>query len=335
VTRSRTRLASVPVLLAVGLGCLLLPTPQPAAAGWGSGKGNPPSQTQPVSETVTSDSGQCRIYGSSSGFGLLCSAAGRGRTLAKMFRDAGIQLDGNSTFCWHDPDLPDGFRPDRPTSGPGQWWLQTCLSFPQGAIARANATLRYEYVFLAPGDADVLTGQQASVVARATGRGQMPFLQVQTSPVSSPRVAQDVAFSMLCDDGVQCSDTPAGRVISTPRLTVGGVTMHAELVGLRVLPMGAGRPDEEITCTGGGLPRTAAELDQGAEDDPRVCRYRFDRSSNSAGAGLRGDRYPTQVTAYWQIWFDDGSGAEPLGDPFEKTTITSIRVTEVQTLVVS
>jgi hypothetical protein len=325
------------VLLAVGLGCLLLLSPGTAAAGWGTGKGNgpPASATQPVRDTVTpggAGTGTCRIYGSSSGFGLLCSDAAAGRTLAQLFRNAGIDI--SRPFCWDDPDLPDGFRPDRPTTGPGRWWLHTCLSF-DGAVVRSNANLTYEYRFLAPGSERVLTDLEEGVLDQVTGRGQMPFLQVQTSPVSSPRVAQDVAFSMLCDDEVQCSDTPAGRVITTPSLTVGGVSMQAELVHLRVLPMGVSRPGEEVNCTGGGLPRTAEQLDQGPDDDPRVCRYRFDRSSNSAGAGLRGDRYPAQVTAYWQISFDDGSGPQPLGLPFEKTTVTSIRVTEVQTLVVS
>jgi hypothetical protein len=296
----------------------------------------PQSTDKPQRETarpVSQPTQTCRIYGSSSGYGLLCSNAAVGFTLAKLFEDAGI--DTSEEFCWDDPELPDGFEPDKPMAGPGRWWLHTCLSFDGDVVSRTNANLTYEFRFHAPGAEDELSPQQRDAIERVTGRGQIPFLQVQTSPISSPRVDQDVAFSMLCDSKVTCSDTAGGRRVTTSPLTVGGVTMHAELVHLRVRPEGAARPEREVNCTGAGLPRTAEQLDSAADDDPRVCRYRYERSSNDAGGGERGDRYPALVTAFWQIWYDEGTGPRPLGLPYEKTTVNSIRVTEVQTLVVS
>lgn len=328
---TRPRGQALTALLAAA--AVVLPAAPASGDGFGGRKGPPATASGPQRGTAqpAGGSGTCRVYGSSSGFGLLCSDATAGRTLEQVLRSAGI--DTSRPFCWDDPDLPDGFEPDRAAPGPGRWWLHTCLSF-DGAVVRANARLTYEFVFRAPGAEDVLTGPRVAAIARVTGRGQIPFLQAQASPLSSPRVGQDVAFSLLCDGDVLCADGPGGRTIRTPALRVAGVQMWAELVHLRVLPEGGAAPSRAVDCTGGGLPQTAEELDRGAVDDARVCRHRYDRSSDDAGGGTSGDRYPARVTAYWQIRYDDGSGPRDLGLPYEKSTVNQIRVTEVQTLVV-
>ncbi|MBC7680283.1 MAG: hypothetical protein H7233_15030 [Pseudorhodobacter sp.] len=295
----------------------------------------PPVTKEPQRRTVTPASvptSTCSVYASSSGFGMLCSNGLAGQTLAFRLKQAGINSD---KFCWDDPELPDGFDPagqGAQPEGPGRWWLRTCLTF-EGAVVKSNARLSYEYVFHTPGSERRLTIEEKEVIDSVVGRGQIPYLQVQTSPISSPRVSQDVAFSMLCSAKVICTDTPQGRRIETPRVDVGGVVMHAALVHLQVLP--EGKPSTKVDCTGGGLVRTAAELDEGDPQDPRVCRHAYDRSSDEAGAGTRGDRFPAQVTAYWQVFVDDGNGPVPFRDAYEKTSTNLVRVTEVQTLVVS
>jgi len=274
----------------------------------------------------------CQLYGSSSSFGLLCSDAVAGKPLAQSLSEAGVVFGSDGEFCWDDPDLPDGFLSPDPAKGPA-WFLHTCLTFAGGPIVSSNAQVSYAFEHREPGTETTLTGPQQTVIDSVLGRGRIPFLPVQTSPTGSPRVGQDVAFSALCGDArLECSGAAQGR-IETNRLAVGGITMWAELVHLQVEPLGAGSP-ERIGCTGAGLARTAEQLDA-TDDDPRVCRYAYDRSSNGAGAGERGDRYPSQVTAFWQIWFDRGTGPERLGATYEKTTVNQIRVTEVQTLVVS
>lgn len=335
--RRRQRLATTTVSLLMSGVVLAALSPAPAlAAPYDEPASTPPKSTsEPQRGTAAPASAPtqtCSIYGSSSGFGLLCSGGAAGKTLAQLFREAGVDLD--KPFCWDDPNLPDGFVPERQADGPGRWWLYTCLSF-DGAVLKSNARLSYEYRYHRPGNERELTDTERPVIELVTGRGQIPFLQVQTSPVSSPRVDQDVAFTLLCDGKVRCSDTPEGRRIVTPELQVGGVTMFAELVHLRVLPEGASRPGRAVDCVGGGLERTAEQLDREAENDPRVCRWSYERSSNDAGGGTRGDRYPARVTAYWQIFVDEGAGPRPFGDTYEKTTANQIRVTEVQTLVVS
>ena len=333
---SRLRRVAVTVLAAVALATA--PGGSASASPFKDGPSSPPPVADgPQRRTVTPTPVRtCQVYASSSGFGLLCSDAGAGQTLAVQAGLAGI--DTSRPFCWDDPDLPDGFDPQgqgAQPDGPGRWWLHTCLSFDGGVVVKDRARLSYEYRFLAPGVEDELNAAEQAFVTRVTGRGQIPYLQVQTSPVSSPRVEQDVAFSMLCSPKVTCRDTPQGRRITTPELRVGGVVMHAELVHLRVLPEGPGRPDITVDCEGAGLPQTAQELDRGAMNDPQVCRYSYARSSDGAGAGSRGDRYPAQVTAYWQVFVDDGSGPVPFRDTYAKTSTNLIRVTEVQTLVVS
>ena len=347
VALRQLRVCQVGVLIAALLATVLIGAPASAGRKEAAPTAPPDIQSGPVHETVKpkprpptagspapaapAPESTCRIYGSSSGFGLLCSHGAGGKSLAQLLDEAGIDTSG--TFCWDDRDLPDGFQAPAPTTGAGRWWLRTCLSF-DGAVTRDNADLTYEFVFHTPGAEDELNDNQAAVITLVTGRGQMPFLQVQTSPIASPRVGQDVAFSLLCDSSkLDCSRADSG-FISTSKLDVGGVTMHAELVHLRVRPEGAAR-SATIDCNGAGIARTAEQLATGAQDDPRVCRYSYDRSSDGAGGGASGDRFPAQVTAYWQIYYDDGTGPKPLGATYEKTSISQVRVTEVQTLVVS
>ena len=291
-------------------------------------------QASPGRASQTTPASTCNVYASASGFGMVCSSSGTGLTLAAQAAAAGIDL--SQPFCWDDPDLPDGFDPagqGPPPEGPGRWWLRTCLFF-EGAVVRDNARVTYEYRFVRDGLEQTLTGAQQAFVTRVLGRGQIPFLQVRASPVSSPRVDQDVAFSMLCSAKVRCDERPDGWHVETPRVDVGGVVMHAELVHLRVRPLGRGS-SEVVDCDFAGLAVTAAQLDAAPLDDPRICRYAYERSSNDAGAGLRGDRHPATVTASWRVFIDDGTGPRPFAAAYEKSSTQLVRVTEVQTLVVS
>ena len=343
---ARTARAGVVLLTAVALltGGLTVP----ASAGPGGAFGSAPSSPPPVTretqrKTVTPKAGgssstrpadTCNVYASSSGFGVICSSSGKGLTLAAQAAAAGIDL--RQAFCWDDPDLPDGFDPlgqGPPPAGPGRWFLHTCLEF-DGAVVTNNARVTYEYRFVRAGDERDLTGAERAFVTRVLGRGQIPYLQAQTSPISSPRVDQDVAFSMLCAAKVECEERADGLHIETPRLDVGGVVMHAALVHLRVDPTGTGSADA-VDCAFAGLPVDAAELDAADPDDLRICRYAYERSSNAAGAGAGGDRYPAKVTAYWQVFVDDGTGPRPFAAAYEKSSTQLIRVTEIQTLVVS
>lgn len=343
----RTSRALAVLVVAAGLlaGALVAPA---AAAGPGTnfrpGNSAPPPVTRETQrETVTPTPGgssstapanACNVYASSSGFGLICSTAGAGQTLAAQASSAGIDL--GQAFCWDDPDLPDGFDPlgqGPQPPGPGRWWLYTCLTF-DGVIVKDNARVSYEYRFRRTGEERRLDPAEEAFVTRVLGRGQIPYLQMQTSPISSPRVDQDVAFSMLCSSKVVCDERADGFHVETPRVDVGGVVMHAELAHLRVLPAGEGQPGA-VDCDFAGLAVDAEQLDAAERDDPRICRYSYERSSNAAGAGTRGDRYAAKVTAYWRVFVDDGTGPRPFAAAYEKSSTQLIRVTEVQTLVVS
>jgi hypothetical protein len=238
-----------------------------------------------------------------------------------------VGITPSKPFCW-DEALPEGVRP--PTEQ--EWALQTCLSFDGGIVSGGTARLSYTPVQKSRAQWEELREPQKTPVENITGRGQIPFLLPQTSPVTSPRVGQPVSFYLACDSRKVLCDSAGG--IRTPRLTVGpgGVEMWAELVHTRVLPEGTAQPERD--CRGAGLRLTAEELDRRPVDDPSVCRYAYPRSSNDRGPQTQRDRWPARATAYWQVWFDDGSGPQRLGLPYAKSATYGVRVTEVQSLVV-
>lgn len=324
----RPVLAVVPAALLAGV--LALVPLGPAAAGpYDSAGPTPPPSGD--SGTGSANGGTCSMYGSSAGFGVVCSSGG-GATLAELLEGAGIDVTSGA-FCWDDDALPDRFVPP-PGSGPERWYVHTCLSFPTGVITRPNAVITYEYV--QPGTPDELTPPQEIVIETITRRGQIPFLHLTTTPIASPRVSQDVAFTVDCGNPAirVCRQDGDRLVVETERIRVQGIEMWAELIHMRVQPEGARGPN--IDCFGGGLPRTAEQLDAVRATQPGVCRHRYDRSSNGRGGGTSGDRWPARLTAYWTVFYDapDGSGALADGRAYEKTSVHQVRVTEVQTLVV-
>ncbi len=330
-TRARRGLAVV----AAGALLALLAGASPATA---AGEGErppsipPPTNTAPVATTVTPPTAPsapprtCRLYGSSSGYGLFCSGpASGGPTLADLF--SGV-IDTSGEFCWDDSDLPPEFDVTLVAIGPGErWYLNTCLSF-NGPVTRPNARITYEFVHKQPQDALTLTPAQQGLITLLLDRGQIPILVPQASPVASPRVGQAVAFSMLCSAEVICN----GSDVRTPKLDLGNVTMWAELVHLRVRPLGVGE-GVEVNCSGAGTAQTAQQLDATRGNVPDdVCRYTYERSSKGQGPVGHRDRYPAEFTAYWSIRYQSGSDAVQTLGTYPKTNSYAVRVTEVQTL---
>jgi hypothetical protein len=66
---------------------------------------------------------------------------------------------------------------------------------------------------------------------------------------------------------------------------------------------------------------------------PNACWYSTGYAHSSARQA--GEAYPVTVTATWVIQYDAGDGWQPLGDPFDKTQQTPLRVSEIQTLVIN
>ena len=299
----------VAVLVAATFAFLVASTPVHAADGTEGGSQQPPVNPAPVQGHAKS----CRMYGSASGFGLACAVPSGGLSLLELLKRNPIPP------CW-DTAVPAGFTPPRIELGPGQWFVHTCMTgLNVDNPDPHSVTMSFEFRFLKPGSERLLTPAEQATVLTFSGDRQIPFPLLATTPTASPRVGQDLSVSLLNDH-------------TTPSLTTGGVTMYAQVVHLQVRPLGDRGP--AVDCDGPGQPMTAEGLAAAAEGDPSICRYTYLRSSDQAGGGVAGDRYPAHVTAFWTIFYDDGSGPVAFGT-FRKESVNQIRVTEVQTLVVS
>jgi len=314
VSRGRRSLTRAVVALSA-LGLVLATTPAGAVP-----KEAPPGSRIPVNTSEEKASaGTCSMYGSQNGFGMVCSDpnGGRGsRTLVSF-------LEGKTLAeCWDEPP-PENFQGE-PRDEPGEYWLRTCLAgLDRKTLRRLGALeLDFEIVFLPPDEQVILTPGEKVVVRYFFGSGQIPFPVVGVSPTPYPRVGEPLTFGLL-------------GPTRTPELTTAGVTMYAEAVQLRVEPAD-GSPGI-IVCRGPGELLAAEQIDDPARREAdTVCLHTFERTSAGAGhIGMHRDRYRVKVNASWQIRYRVGDGPEQVLGTYEKSSVNQIRVTEVQTLVVS
>lgn len=283
----------------------------------------PPDSRIPVNtDEAQASAGTCRMYGSQNGYGMVCSDPSGGAGSRSLVS----YLEGRELpQCWEEQP-PENFQGE-PRDEPGQYWLRTCLTgLDRKTLRRLGALeLDFEIVFLPPGEEVLIEeGSGEDIVIRYFfGNGQIPFPVVGVSPTPYPRVGEPVTFGLLGDT-------------RTPELTTAGVTMYAEAVQLRV-ETADGSGDGIVTCRGPGELLTAEEIDDPARRDAdTVCLHTFERTSAGAGhIGMHRDRYRVKVNASWQIRYRVGDGPEQVLGTYEKSSINQIRVTEVQTLVVS
>lgn len=284
----------------------------PAAAdAFGSG-GPPPPPPTSESETRTT-SGGCRMYASSSGYGMVCPAPGGG-SLKQV-------LDGDDVpTCWHE-DPPPTFVPEMELlpGDPRRWYLQACVSgFDANAVQIGRLRFSFDFVPLLPTEVVRLTENQREFTTRIQRNAQIPLPVVQNAPSGSPRVDDDTAFYVL------------EEYTEAPTIAFDDRQMRARQVYLTVEPEGA--VPVSTSCPGAGV-RVTAEDTRGTRPD--ACWHTYRRSSNDLSRGTFYDRYRAFVTAYWTVEYSEDGGATwtELGT-FEKEAMAGIRVTEIQTLVV-
>ena len=135
---------------------------------------------------------------------------------------------------------------------------------------------------------------------------------IATGPTAFPRVNQDVAFF----------DAQAEVVT----VAVGGVTLRARESSLDIKPQGADGPT--LKCAGR---RGQGRQGRHAPHPPGACWFRYDRSS----AGQPDEQYQIAVDAHWVVDYRVGNGAWQEFNAFTKSSITTLRVNEIQSLVVS
>lgn len=307
--------------LALALAPVVLLAPAPAALADGEVPVSGPQEKPADTSRNTGSSGSCSLYGSANGFGMVCNqASGDGPTIKELLNG------GKFPDCWVVPP-PAGFVPPQETLPGHTWWQRICLSGIDRDTYQRTGPIKqsFEFVQLTDGQDQQLTDNETIAVQRFTGRGQIPFPIIATTPTASPRLGQQISFSVL------------RSLQRTPVITRAGVSMYAQLVQLKV-QAGEVEDAKPIICDGPGLALTADQL-RDLPDDQRdeACLYTYKRSSAVAAKAARRDRYPVGVTALWEIRY------YPAGDPdnetvlgrYNKSAINLLRVTEVQTLVTS
>ncbi|MCW2568945.1 MAG: hypothetical protein JWN54_3042 [Mycobacterium sp.] len=284
----------------------------PASAELDSG---PPSSDGAVATSEGAQQAQvsmCSLYANSAGFGMSCLGGdGSVGSLKAVL--------GGDPFpaCW-DEVPPAGFVPPAPADGPGAWWIETCVKGidPETLKRTGPVLLEQRPVFLAPGAERFLTVNQRNLIA-SVQQETYPVPLLAMGPSSSPRVNTDVYFWVV-----------PGRARTVERrvvLPAGTVSMRATIVQTAVQPTGPAGPTAR--CAGRGV-EVHAVTDP--ERVPGACHHRYRHSSARASGG----EYAMPVTAYWRVEYSTGGAWTELGT-FPVNTVQRLRVTEIQTLVVS
>jgi hypothetical protein len=300
------------LLIALVAALTLLGGTSPAAA---FDSGDPPSD----GAVATSEGAQqtqvstCSLYANSAGFGMSC--LGGDGSVASL-----KQVLGGDPFpaCWHEVP-PAGFVPPAAADGPGAWWVETCIKGidPQTLRRTGAVVLEQRPVFLAPGAERFLTVNQRRLIA-VVHQETYPVPLLAVGPSGSPRVNTDVFYWVV-----------AGRAAAVTRqvaLPTGPVSMRASIVQTAVQPAGPAGPT--VRCDGRGVEVHAVTA---PEQVPGACAHRYRHSSARAPGG----EYAMPVTAYWRVEYAVGGGAWTELGTFAVNTVQRLRVTEIQTLVVS
>lgn len=285
----------------------------------------------------------CHLYGGPEGFGLSCGT----RSGAKGDSVAVILGDDLVPACWDEPasgqDVANlgvtdttgfdfywrwcltGVNPKTKTvTGKGIGFTRAFTWLPRATKACVPQKKRY---LITAACRIVLTERQRVLVDMQARDTMIPSPAVVAKP-ASVRVRVPVAFvddDAVTDKAISWDDHEA--VIGP--IAAGAVQMQARLLSYEIDPTGTGQ--HAFDCPGfarvvppdGATPATA----------PNACWYSTGYAHSSARQA--DEAYPVTVTATWVIQYDAGDGWQPLGDPFDKTQQTPLRVSEIQTLVIN
>jgi hypothetical protein len=298
----------------------------------GGGGGNPPPTTVSTggsgptrSEDVPST--PCHIVSSSSYIGASCGSftGGKGPSIREILGKEKLPT------CWNEPmSQAEKDAIGLEDSAGRTFWWKRCLHgitrkgkeyvIDPGGVTFSVGYQSYpdDQTGLKEGDPDFLLrladlgpGQRRLVNSESRD-GQIPYPVIATGPSAYPRVNQDVAFF----------DAQAKDIT----VTVGGVTLRARESSLDIKPQGGDGPT--LKCAGSGVKVVKGDTPL---TRPGACWFRYDRSS----AGQPDEQYQIAVDAHWVVDYRVGNGAWQEFNAFTKSSITTLRVNEIQSLVVS
>jgi len=365
--RRRGALVTVMVALAVG-GALLAPatatadrvrsgrsTPMHmAAGGFGLPQGALSTTVKELAPVLTEDSyassGGCAGYANSVGVSLYCGNGSGQRipSLREMF--PGVNFNPCKVY-----PIPAGMKPPRnQTPSEGRWYLQACLSGiewdePYGGTD-LMVTLTFVYVHNDepdPTDPDLSPDEQAlSDLLWNQAQTNYPVPFVTARPTHIPRVNVMTWFQFRWLDSENraarrgpYADNPDGGPYL--ELSVGGVTLRARSVEVRINPEVEGMPTRDCGAVPEPYDQTAEPTPEAQESD---CYVTFEHSSAAAEEltqielpPLNPDypvpMYVISVEVDWHVeMFRNGQKVEDLGvQTF--TAYQQLPVTEVPGLV--
>lgn len=223
--------------------------------------------------------------------------------------------------CWDTPltaaELSAMHLENKPGEDGWTYYWERCLTGvrPNKTIEPGGMKIETELVRL-PNDKDpkTLTKRQHDLVDGLDGNGSVPTPFAAVSPADHPRVGQNAAF---------WNSSPGEMTVNA-----GAVTLRAHVVRTTIEPLGKDA-GARVSCDGNG---TRVMRGQVPTEGDGICWYKYLRSS----AAQVDDVYHVQITSHWAVDISatGAPGTFVRFDEFDKSAITRVPVTEIQTLVV-
>lgn len=307
------------IVAAVSALCIGIGSLSPAAAGQpfpGTGTtANPdPSGNSPAEDIQWRN---CHIVSGPDYIGGVCSGSkSDGKTVAEILGKDDVP------DCWDDPVSDEELAAMGKANVPGPdgytYYWHRCLT----GVNKKTKTVEPGGMHIETGllpipngvKPQTLTANQQTLVDGQADSGQVPTPVAVVSPADHARVGLNVAFL----------NGSAGELEVTPL----GAYIHAYVDHTYIEPLGKDQ-GAKVDCPGNG---TAALPGQTPKKGDGLCWYKYLHSS----AGQVDDVYHVQITSHWVV--DISATGEPgtfvRFDEFDKSAITRVPVTEIQTLVV-
>jgi hypothetical protein len=263
---------------------------------------------------TTGTVGSCQAAAGPTFIGLACAGSrhGHGRTVKQILGNQPVPT------CWYEPFTADDLAATGKTNNPAAdgwtWYWYRCLhGITKKSKSMANATYDIHPVKVPNGvTVKKLTKRQKQLVKGPGTNSQVPTPVIGISPADHPRVRQSVAFYDFTRDTVTAQ--------------AGGVLLSAHIDHLVIRPLGVDG-EKMKPCPGTGIAAVAGDT---PASRPDLCWYSYDHSSADQPQGL----YHAEISAYWVVTSQIAGGTPQPFAQFTKSAITTIPVTDVQTLVV-
>ncbi|MGL5811297.1 MAG: hypothetical protein ACRCYQ_15255 [Nocardioides sp.] len=252
----------------------------------------------------------CLVVSTSRYLGLYC---GRGRRdvvdVAEILRDDPVPT------CWHEAMSDADLRVMDVVNTPETtWYWRRCVDGISKRPNRFAPRFTIGIEALGPGDTVVrLTPNQERLIESSSVLDAIPPPIAAISPMARPRV------------GARVSIYNANRSEVTVR--AGSVLLRGRIGRLSVRPLGRSTMPN-LTCSGTGYRADPGETP--ATHDG--CWYKYQKSSAAEPDNV----YRLWMTAHWVVDLSvDGGATWQRFNAFRKSQITTVPVTEIQTLVVN